>query len=33
MWFHDIFFFDGKPYRPEEVESIKEMTGSKVKPR
>ena len=33
MWFHDIFSFDGKPYRPEEVEFIKEMTGGKGKRR
>jgi hypothetical protein len=31
MWFHDIFSFDGKPYRPEEVEFIKQMTGGKGK--
>jgi hypothetical protein len=31
MWFHDIFYFHGKAYRPEEVGSIKEMTGSKGK--
>jgi hypothetical protein len=31
MWFHDIFNFDGKPYRPEEVEFIKQMTGGKGK--
>jgi hypothetical protein len=31
MWFHDIFSFDGKPYRPEEVEFIKQMTGYKGK--
>ena len=31
MWFHDIFTFDGKPYRPEEVEFIKQMTGGKGK--
>jgi hypothetical protein len=33
MWFHDIFYFDGKAYRPEEVELIKEMTGGKGKLR
>jgi len=32
-WFHDIFLFDGKPYRPEEVEFIKQMTGHKGKLR
>jgi hypothetical protein len=31
MWFHDIFSFDGKPYRPEEVEFIRQMTGAKGK--
>ena len=32
-WFHDIFYFDGKAYRPEEVEFIRETTGSKGKRR
>ncbi|MEQ9443176.1 MAG: endo-1,4-beta-xylanase [Cyclobacteriaceae bacterium] len=27
VWFHDIFREDGRPYRPEEVAFIKEMTG------
>jgi hypothetical protein len=31
MWFHDILSSDGKPYRPEEVEFIKQMTGYKGK--
>ena len=31
MWFHDILTFDGKPYRPEEVEFIRQMTGYKGK--
>jgi len=31
MWFHDIFSFEGKPYRPEEVEFIRQMTGYKGK--
>ena len=31
MWFHDILSFDGKPYRPEEAEFIKQMTGAKGK--
>jgi hypothetical protein len=31
MWFHDILYFDGKPYRPEEVEFIKKMIGDKGK--
>jgi hypothetical protein len=33
MWFHDILTFDGKPYRPEEVEFIKQMIGGKGKRR
>jgi hypothetical protein len=33
MWFHDILTFDGKPYRPEEVEFIRQMTGYKGKPK
>ncbi len=31
VWFHEIFYPDGRPYRPEEVEFIKEMTGRKRK--
>jgi Cellulase (glycosyl hydrolase family 5) len=27
MWFHDIFYEDGRPYRPEEVAFIRKMTG------
>ena len=27
VWFHDIFYPDGKPYRPAEVKFIREMTG------
>jgi len=27
MWFHDIFYEDGRPYRPQEVAFIKKMTG------
>jgi hypothetical protein len=27
VWFHDIFRTDGTPYRPEEVEYIKRVTG------
>jgi hypothetical protein len=27
VWFHDIFRPDGTPYRPEEVEYIKRLTG------
>ena len=29
VWFHDIFYSDGRPYRPEEVELIKQLTGKK----
>jgi|SRR5579884_3453487 len=27
VWFHDIFYPDGKPYRQREVEIIREATG------
>ncbi len=27
IWFHEVFQTDGKPYRPEEVAFIREMTG------
>ena len=27
IWFHEVFYTDGKPYRPEEVEFIRRMTG------
>lgn len=27
VWFHDIFRSDGSPYRPEETQKIKEITG------
>lgn len=30
VWFHDIFHTDGRPYRPAEVEFIREMTGKKA---
>jgi hypothetical protein len=33
MWFHDIFNFDGKAYRPEEAEFITDTIGSKGKRR
>jgi hypothetical protein len=33
MWFHDILSFDGKAYRPEEAEFIKEITGGKGRRR
>ena len=31
VWFHDIFQKDGKPYRQEEVDFIRRMTGYGVK--
>jgi len=27
VWFHDIFYPDGRPYRPAEVQLIKRLTG------
>jgi len=27
VWFHDIFYTDGRPYRPAEVAFIRKMTG------
>jgi hypothetical protein len=27
MWFHDIFYADGTPYRPAEIELFKQITG------
>lgn len=27
VWFHDIFYPDGKPYKPEEVQLIQKLTG------
>jgi hypothetical protein len=32
VWFHEVFKADGTPYKPEEVQFIKEMTG-KAKPK
>ncbi len=29
IWFHEIFRGDGMPYKPEEVEFIREMTGKR----
>jgi len=29
VWFHDIFYKDGKPYKQAEVDSIKMLTGKK----
>jgi hypothetical protein len=29
VWFHDIFYQDGRPYRPREVDLIRELTGAK----
>jgi hypothetical protein len=31
VWFHEVFHEDGRPYRPEEVAFIREMTGAKAK--
>src|SRR5882724_9354237 len=30
IWFHEVFRTDGTPYRPEETEFIKRMTGKKM---
>jgi hypothetical protein len=27
IWFHDIFYPDGRPYRPAEIKLIRELTG------
>ena len=27
LWFHEIFRKDGKPYKEEEVQTIKNLTG------
>ena len=32
IWFHEVFRTDGTPYRAEEVELIKELTGKKTAP-
>ena len=29
LWFHEIFYPDGKPYKQEEVDLIKSLTGAK----
>lgn len=29
VWFHEIFYPDGRPYRPEEVALIRQLTGKK----
>ncbi|WP_234735660.1 endo-1,4-beta-xylanase [Tellurirhabdus bombi] len=29
LWFHDIFREDGQPYKPEEVSTIRQLTGVK----
>jgi len=31
VWFHEVFRTDGTPYRPEEVEFIRQMTGAKAR--
>jgi hypothetical protein len=28
IWFHEVFQTDGRPYRPEEVELIRKLTGA-----
>ena len=28
IWFHDIFYPDGRPYRPAEIKLIRELTGA-----
>ena len=30
VWFHDIFYGDGRPYRQSEVDLIRELTGAKA---
>ena len=27
VWFHDVFYPDGKPYRQREADPIRQMTG------
>lgn len=29
VWHHDVFYADGKPYRPYEIEIIRKLTGTK----
>ncbi len=29
IWFHDVFYSDGKPYREREVEIIRNLTSGK----
>jgi hypothetical protein len=29
LWFHDVFRKDGTPYKPDEINVIKEQTGKK----
>jgi len=31
IWFHDIFYGDGRPYREREVDLIRELTGTSAK--
>ena len=28
IWFHEVFYRDGRPYKPEEVKFIREITGA-----
>jgi Cellulase (glycosyl hydrolase family 5) len=32
VWFHDIFYPDGTPYRPREVEILRDLTSNKPAP-
>lgn len=32
IWFHDIFYPDGRPYRPAEIKLIQELTGRPAAP-
>jgi hypothetical protein len=32
VWFHEVFRTDGKPYRTEEIDFIRKMTGKKIAP-
>ena len=31
VWFHEVFYTDGRPYRTEEVKFIREMTGKSAR--
>jgi hypothetical protein len=32
IWFHDVFYVDGKPYREREVEIIRSLTSQRTAP-